>query len=158
MRFLRPQNIRLDKIGWQILTISCMRQMVHAQVHPHHQILLFQRFAVEEFVEINHGGLDILPVICMARPWFRIFLFCNCKIMFEWMSSVFQITRTLDSQMTSSIARQDSIAAVFAIFVRLVRVDDTVLMRGSMTLVLQLDFATRLIIFRIPVLHHSYRR
>ena len=127
-----------------MLTITCVRQMVHAQVHPYDQVFLFQGFAVEEFVKVYHWLVDVLTVIRMARPWLRIFLFCDCKIMFKWMSSVFQISRMFDGQMTSSVARQDSIAAILAVFVRLIRVYNSVLMQGSIPLASQLYPMTEL--------------
>ena len=54
-------------VGLRMLTITCVRQMVHAQIHPYDQVFLFQRFAVEEFVKVNHGLVDVLRCTCTSQ-------------------------------------------------------------------------------------------
>lgn len=39
--------------------------MVHAEIKPQNQVLLFKTFSVEEVVEVDKGFVDILPVVCV---------------------------------------------------------------------------------------------
>lgn len=106
---------------WKVLSV---RNMVHAEVKPDHQVFLVEGLVVDVGAEVDNGVKDVQGVVGVCRGCFFLLALSNPEMFLSPLGGFVEVCGSFDGDMGRRRHGCNTVGAVFTVLVLFLLIDD----------------------------------